>query len=372
MVAFIGIVGLCLLLTVAGDAFEVMLLPRRVRRRLRFVEFLFQGSWAAWVWIARRFTAGRTRDAFLSVFGPLSMVLLLSCWASGLIVGFGLLHWALEALLGAPTSLLHHLYLSGSTFFTLGYGDVLPGTKVGRGLAVFEAGVGLAFIAVTIGYLPVLYQLFSRRESQVILLDARAGSPPTGVALLCRHCEQEALPELGEFLKEWEQWCAELTESHLSYPMLSYYRSQHDNQSWLAALATVLDCCALILTGLKGVRTFQARMTFAMARLSVVELCQIFRLRVKSASATRVSGYDFQLLRDILSEAGLFFSDEESAESRLAALRATYDTFITALSTHLLLPLGQWNLSPGRDNWQKSSRGGDAKELVESTPAEPK
>ncbi|HEY1216108.1 MAG TPA: potassium channel family protein, partial [Bryobacteraceae bacterium] len=169
MVAFIGIVGLCLLLTVAGDAFEVMLLPRRVRRRLRFVEFLFQGSWAAWVWIARRFTAGRTRDAFLSVFGPLSMVLLLSCWASGLIVGFGLLHWALEALLGAPTSLLHHLYLSGSTFFTLGYGDVLPGTKVGRGLAVFEAGVGLAFIAVTIGYLPVLYQLFSRRESQVIL-----------------------------------------------------------------------------------------------------------------------------------------------------------------------------------------------------------
>jgi hypothetical protein len=153
--------------------------------------------------------------------------------------------------------------------------------------------------------------------------------------------------------------------------MLSYYRSQHDNQSWLAALATVLDSCALILTGLRGVRTFQARMTFAMARLAVVELCQIFQLRVKASEDSRPTGFDFQLLREILSEAGLFFSDEESAEARLTALRATYDPFVTALSKHLLLPVRRWNLRQSRDNWQKSSRGGDAKELVESTPAEP-
>ena len=171
------------------------------------------------------------------------MVFLLSFWVFGLILALGLIQWAVQPYSSShPLSLAKALYLSGSSFFTIGYGDTVPPSRVSKGLAVLEAGFGLAFIAITIGYLPVLYQLFARRESQVIQLDARAGSPPTALALLCRHGEQEALDELNFLLKEWEEWSAVLIESHLSYPMLSYYRSQHDNQSWLAATTAILDC----------------------------------------------------------------------------------------------------------------------------------
>ncbi len=257
-----ALAGIVLLAAFASDAFEVMLLPRRVRRQLRPVRLFFNASWYLWSKVAIRIKRGKQRDAFLSTYGPLSMVLLLSIWALGFIFSFALVQWALQGSQGG--TFLATLYFSGATFFTVGYGDVLPLGHLSKGLAVLEAGSGLAFIAVTIGYLPVLYQLFSRREARIIQLDARAGSPPSAAAMLCRHSESEAINDLLALLKDWEQWCAELVESHLSYPMLSYYRSQHDNQSWLAGLATVVDSCALILTGLSGVRTFQASMTFAM------------------------------------------------------------------------------------------------------------
>src|SRR5204863_6718456 len=133
-----------------------------------------------------------------------------------------------------------YLYFSGSTFFTLGLGDVVAGTWTGRILTVLEAGMGLGFLAIVVGYLPVLYQAFSRRELNISLLDARAGSPSTAAELLRRHFDGNASVELGAFLRDWERWAAELLESHLSYPVLAYYRSQHSNQSWLAAMTTIL------------------------------------------------------------------------------------------------------------------------------------
>ncbi len=280
-----GLVGLVLLAAVASDAFEVMLLPRRVRRQLRPVLIFFRASWATWSAIANRMERGRRRDAFLSFYGPLSMVLLLTTWAFGLVLSFALLHWAIR---GGAGTFTNALYLSGSTFFTVGYGDIVPNNRWDKALAIIEAGAGLGYIAATIGYLPVLYQLFSRRETRVIQLDPRAGSPPAASTLLCRHSEAEAIEELYSFLKHWEEWSAELVESHLSYPMLSYYRSQHDNQSWLAGLTCILDSSAILLTGVKGVKTFQPRMTFAVGRLAAVELCRVFHLRPKAPGADRL------------------------------------------------------------------------------------
>lgn len=371
MISFVGILGAIIFVMMAGEAFEVMLLPRRVRRGLRFVRLFFGGTWGFWSAVAKRIQRGPTRDAFLGLYGPLSMILLLSLWAVGLIVGLGMLQWALQYSSSHPLNALDAVYLSGASFFTVGYGDVVPTTTLAKLLAVFEAFSGLAFIAVTIGYLPVLYQLFSRREALVIQLDARAGSPPTALDLLCRHGEHQAVEELQAFLREWEQWCTVLTESHLSYPMLSYYRSQHDNQSWLAALTAVLDCCAILLTGLTGIRTFAARMTFAAARLSIVELCRVFQLKPQAKDTDRLPSHNFEAATQLLLDAGLAFSDEEEAEERLRQLRTTYEPFLCALSNHFLLPLPSWLPSNEMDNWQKSSRGRTAKKLVESSPAQP-
>jgi len=304
-----------LLIIVLQDAFEVMLLPRRVYRRVRLTRFYFTAAWTTWCGVARCLPTGAKREHFLSLFGAFSMVVLFVLWASSLIAGFGLLEWAVQsvsmrsptlvasgAATGAPvmdapgsapwrgmadshpatppvvtSPLTEQLYMSGVTFFTLGYGDVVPHSGTARAVSVIEAGTGIGFIAIVIGYLPVLYQLFSRREAHVIQLDARAGSPPTATTMLIRHAEG-GLGKLDDLLREWEIWGSELLESHLSYPMLVYYRSQHDNQSWLAALTAIIDCCALILVGLDEVQPLQARMTFAMARQVVVEIARSFRV----------------------------------------------------------------------------------------------
>lgn len=362
------------LLTIAGvgiDAFEAMLLPRRIRRKLRFIRYYFKLTWGMWGWTGNRIGTGRTRDAFLSLYGPISMVGLLICWAFGLILGFALLQWGIHQSLPHPPAFVTSLYFSGATFFTVGFGDVLPLTHAAKVLAVLEAGTGLAFVAVTIAYLPVLYQLFSRREAHVIQLDARAGSPPTATALLCRHGEHEAMDELSTLFREWEQWCAELVESHLSYPMLSYYRSQHDNQSWLAAITAIMDACAVLLTGVKGVKTFPARMTFPVARLAIVELCRVFQVRMLTNEPDRLPLEDFEQMKSALMDAALFFSDEESAPEQLAALRATYEPFLHALSHHFLVPLPGWLPEDNADNWNRSARGRAAKQLVEAAPVQP-
>jgi hypothetical protein len=297
------------------------------------------------------------------------MVLLVLTWACGLVAGFGLLQWALSYSLKPVPSIFSQMYLSGTTFFTLGYGDSTPHTVPGKIVAVAEAGTGFGFIAVVIGYLPVLYQLFSQREAKVIKLDARAGSPPSAATLLCRHSRGNGIEALDRLLDVWEGWCSEIIESHLSYPMLSYYRSQHDNESWLAAVTAIMDTSAVLLVGLQDRQPFQARMTFAMARLAITELNRIFQTPIRAPEYDRLPPAAFVTLRGILAEAGLHFNDED-AEDRLKAFRATYEPFLNGLSLYLLLPIPPWFAVENElDNWQNSPRGRTAKQLVESDPA---
>ncbi len=363
----LGVIGLALLGVVFHDVFEVMLLPRRVQRKFRLVRIFFNYSWGLWARLAKRIRSDKRRENILGIFGPLSLVVLMLCWAIILILAFGFIYNALQ-----PSSrLLHVLYMSGVTFFTLGYGDVLPQTRLSKILAVFEAGTGFGFIAVVISYLPVLYQMFSRREMHVIQLDARAGSPPVAVTLLTRHLEGAGHRYLYQLLQRWEQWASEMVESHLSYPMLSYYRSQHHNQNWLTAMGAIMDTCAICLVGLRDVETFPAKMTFATERLALVELSRIFELSPATNSPDRLPAADFERLAELLREAGVEFSDAEEAEGRLSEFRATYEPFLIALSDYLLIALPEWLPSDELDNWQNSPRGRSAKALVESTPANP-
>jgi hypothetical protein len=363
-------VGLFLIALVVQDVFEVLLLPRRVRRRWRLASAVLALSWTGWSRSARLFREGDARSTLLSIYGPLSVVLLYLTWASTLIIGFGFCQWGFNAHLAAPSSLLSDLYLSGSTFFTLGFGDVVPHTRTGKVFAVMEAGCGFGLIAAVIGYLPVLYQLFSRREAHIIQLDARAGSPPSALSLLAGHAEADAMDELDVFLRAWEVWGAELLESHLSYPMLVFYRSHHDNQSWLAALSTVMDTCAVILCGLKDTKTFQARMTFAMGRMVIIEMTKVLRLSPVTSAAERLPTGQYEGLTKRLAEIGVHAS-EFGTEERLAAFRTTYEPFLLALSQFLMLRLPDWLPTTAPDNWQTSAHGALAKKLIDDAPSRP-
>jgi len=369
----IVIASILLLLLVLHDAFEVMLLPRRVKSRLRIVRLFFRFTWLLWSKVARRIDSEERRHNYLSLYGPISMVWLLMVWASGLITGFGTLYWVINPGEYAPLSWPSQLYFSGVTFFTLGYGDLVPHTHLAKLLVVLEAGTGLGFIAIVIGYLPVLYQLFARREAKVILLDAVAGSPPAALTLLLRHADGQSLPDLDSLFQEWQQWCAELMESQLSYPMLAFYRSQHDNQSWLATLTTIMDSCVLVMVGFKGVPTFRARLAFSTARQAVVEMGRVFQVGVEVGGEDRLPAEKFERLRLELGLAGLEFADADAeAQQKLTAFRQTYEPFLSALARYLVLTLPDWlPTGSGLDNWQNNPRGKSAKQLIDSVPPKP-
>src|SRR5437867_152541 len=272
-----AIAAVALIAAALLDAFKAVILPRRVTYGY-LVRFFYRSAWKAWRTLTNALPLGRWRNTLLSVFGPALLLSLLALWAVELIAGFALLHWSLGTNLpAAEGGFFSHLYFSGTTFFTLGYGDLVPTDAVGRALSVLEAGLGFAYLAVTVSYLPVLYQAFSRREITISLLDARAGSPPTAGELLRRLAAGRSPAGAGPLLVEWERWSAELLESQLSFPVLSYYRSQHDNQSWLATLTAVLDTCAFLIVGVKGHNPYQAQLTFAMARHAAVDLALVLK-----------------------------------------------------------------------------------------------
>lgn len=352
--------GVILILFVLVDAFEVVVLPRRVTRKFRLVRLFYRISWDLWTAVALRLPRGKRREGFLSVYGPLSILTLFAVWAVALIVGFALVHWSLATpLFTANTdedkSFGLYLYMSGVTFFTLGYGDVAPSAAMGRAMAVAEAGTGFAFLAVIIGYLPSFSQVSSQREITISLLDARAGSPPTAAEGIVRAARAGQVSNPIPFFAEWERWAAQLLESHLSYPMLVYYRSQHDNQSWLAALTMVLDGCALFIAAIKDVDCYQAQLTFAMARHAVVDLSLVLKVPPVAPASDRLPNDQFQRLLVRFTEAGIALNNGDQVQQRLAQLRAMYEPFAVGLSQRLL-----FNLPPiisatePVDNWQTS------------------
>src|SRR6266566_268379 len=312
MRSIIGVAGAILLATVLWDAFETIVLPRRVSGRFRLTRFFYRVTWRPWRVVAALLPR-RQREEFLSFYGPLSLLLLLGLWATGVVLAFGMLQWAAGSALimtGAAPGFWTDVYMSGTTFFTLGLGDVAPRTGLAKALTVVEAGTGFAILALVIGYLPVIYQAFSRREVTISLLDARAGSPPTAGELLWRYRWDKSGDALGELLQEWERWAADVLESHLSYPPLAYFRSQHYNQSWLGALTTILDASALVMVGLEGGCVEQARLTFAMARHAVVDLAQVFNTPPREARHQRLSDPELARLQARLAEGGMRLRDE--------------------------------------------------------------
>lgn len=359
VVAFLGVL---LVLAILWDAFETIILPRRVTRRLRLASLFYRSIWWPWSGLTQRLTSGKQREKYLGLFGPLSLILLLSFWAAGVIFGYAIISWSLAEKLNTSeiVNFWTYVYISGTNFFTLGYGDITPIEPLGRAFAIVEAGTGFAMLAIVIGYLPVLYQAFSRREVNISLLDQRAGSPSSAAELLRRHNASDSAEDLNEFLSSWERWAAELMESHLSYPVLCFFRSQHDNQSWLAAMTTILDTCALVIVGLDGSPPWQARLTFAMARHAIVDIAQVFRTAptTRHASKGRLSPADFQRMLSIVRPDQGWTKDITDVENKLTEMREMYEPYVAALSEYLVMPLSPWILPEDAiDNWKTSAWG---------------
>jgi hypothetical protein len=352
--------GLALAIVILVDAFEAIILPRRVTRKIRVTRLFYRSTWAFWKAIVGKISSRKTREAFLGGYGPCSLLLLIAIWALGLVLSFGMMQYAAGSAIDVHepghSGFAMDVYLSATTFFTLGLGDAVPRVPLARFLLVAEAGLGYGFLAVIVGYLPFIYGSFSRREVNISLLDARAGTPPTAGELLRRYSYPEGQDALRDLLAEWELWCAELMESHLSYPVLAYFRSQHDNQSWIASLTAILDTCALVKTGIEGACERQADLTFAIARHAVVDLSQVFSTPPRAPATDRLTAADLHQMRDTLAAHGMKLHDGEAADQQLLKLRSMYEPFVYSLATHLSQTLPPWiPQKKGKDNWQTTA-----------------
>jgi hypothetical protein len=356
-----GGLGVVLILIVLGDAFETIVLPRRVTRQISLARLFYRSTWLFWYTAVRTIFSRKRQENFLSWYGPLSLVLLLIFWATGLVIGFAFVHWASGSVIKTPEGSAGfgtYLYLSGTTFFTLGLGDVIPTTTFGRGLVAFEAGMGFGFLALVIGYLPALNQSFARREVNISLLDARAGSPPTAAEMLRRHSHDRGLEDLRQLFHEWERWSSDLLESHLSYPVLAYFRSHHDNQSWLGALTAILDASAFAIVSFEGPCERQAQLTFAITRHAIVDLAQVFNCPPHKPKHDRLPSDELARIRTTLMEAGLKLREGNAVDQKLSELRRMYEPYVCALSNYLRITVPPWIPKSNRiDNWQTSAWG---------------
>lgn len=400
--ALIG--GILLAVGILWEAFETIVLPRRATRRFRFTRLFYRSTWYPWRAIARRMHRPKSRETFLSIFGPLSLLFLFVFWGAGIIVAFGLLyygsggHGTIITTEKSARDFLDSLYFSGTTFFTLGLGDITPHGWSQRLLGVIESGLGFGFLALVFSYLPVIYQAFSRREVNIVLLDSRAGSPPTAFELVRRHPGPQGWTELQQLLREWERGSADILESHVSYPVVAYFRSQHNNESWVAALAAILDTSALLIAGVSGFHppmggamgsaitsesvaisgqgggttagqkiveakiakmscARQARLTFAMCRHTVVDLAQVFNIAPRLRT-DRLPLAELERLRSALATEGFVLRDSPETNEKLSKLRAMYEPYLEALGQFLLMDVPPWILAGEViENWRTSAWG---------------
>jgi hypothetical protein len=352
----VGVLGGGLVALMLTEIFVAFLLPRRVKRDPALVRTVFTYGWLPWRATARRMPA-QAADTMLGIYGPLGLLMNLVLWVATMMLGYACLQWAVGSHLGpggATVNFGDDVYYAAATMTTDGPAGLAAHTTPARILQIVDAGSGLAVLAIVIGYLPSLYQAFSRREATVSQLDARAGSPPSAGRLVLRATRQDGWEGLNRYLAGWEPWVADLMETHLAYPVLAYFRSQHVNQNWLAAICTVLDTCAFTIAAAPAGTVDSARFTYAIARHAVADLSYSFRVSPALPAVDRLSEADLRALLGELAAQGVETDvDADTVRARLSRMRGAYEPYVNALATRLELAMPSW-LAPESpaDNWR--------------------
>ena len=339
--------GLVLVVWALNDVFNTVIVPRPTPARYRPAGLLTRWSWGFWRGYADTFPDPNARERRLGIFAPGVVLALLGLWIVLLNLGFALMVLALGDGVQPPVrDLGTAMYFSAISFLTIGYGDYVPVEVGSRLLAVAAGGVGLGIVALTITYLFSLYGNFQRRELQVVTLDARAGAPPSGMTLLvtCAAFDDDA-EELDHIFEEWERWSAAVLESHLAYPILMFFRSTHDHESWVSAIGAVLDAATLLLTTVEGGPRGQATATHGIGVHLVEDIGRFFRFvrAIGPLDGAMIERAEYDDARERLRAAGyVLVSDADASWAEFAKLRAQYAGPLNAVARYLDVPPAQW------------------------------
>jgi hypothetical protein len=334
----LGVVCLALIL---WDVFETIVVPRPTPSSLRLGRHLVPWTWRAWRAIGERTRNGLGRDLFYGLYAPAAAIMLLAAWIFLLIFGYALILFGIrDQLQPVPSDFGTVLYFAAASVLTVGYGDVVPVGAGARLLALAGAATGLGLVALVITFLFSLFGSYQRRERLVVSLSARAKSPPSAVTLLENYVRLDLVRELPTLFSDWERWSAEVLDSHVAYPLLNYFRSSHDNLSWISALGAMLDAAALVLTTVRDVPRGQAELMKRVGAHFVEDISNYFGYRAENGSIVDESQFDEAYRR--LEAAGYSLEPAETAWPAFERARTNYASRLEFLASYWATSAPVW------------------------------
>jgi hypothetical protein len=289
------------------------------------------------------------RDRILALYGPMTLLALPIVWLILIGLAYSLMFWALTG-----GSFVDAIALSGSSITTLGF--IPAATIAERILAFTEAGWGLILVTLMITYLPSIYSTFARRETQVALLEVRAGDPPSAVEMLSRYERIGWMASASETWLDWERWFAEIEESHTTFPILAFFRSPQPQRSWVTASGTILDAAALYVSCVDGVPIGPAGICIRSGSIALRRLADFFGILFdpdpSPGDPISISRSEFDDVWGQLEEVGLRLKpDQDQAWRDFSGWRVNYDTVLLALAEVTVAPYAPWSSdrsTPGR------------------------
>ena len=331
--------GALVLFIVLNDVFNAVLVPRPTTHANLISRNFVRRLGNVWRWAARRAPNG-IREMMLGIFAPGMIVIILAMWIAGEIVGYGLIYHALRVDFQPQPDFPGALYIAGGSLTSLGQAAFTPLGGLARGLTILTTMTGLGTVALTFAYVFSLFGHFQTREALVVSLDSRAGAPPSGVTILETYSRLGIVTDLDQLFYSWERWAAEVLNTHLAYPILIFFRSSHDNESWVSALGAVLDAATLMLTCVQTPRVGQAAVMFGVGDHLVEDLAQ--RFGFPDTDDPGVERAEFDDAMDRLAQAGYRLAPSDEAWDHFSHKRAGYASQLNALALFLQSPPAQW------------------------------
>jgi hypothetical protein len=335
-----GLAGAAIVVVMLLDVFQAVIEPRPTGYRFRVSARISRIGWPIWRWAAQRIEDSERRENFLGTFAPLAMIVFLAVWVSGLILGYGLLLHSIRDGLRPPVGFLGALYFAGTSLLTIGYGDIVPVGASARIVSIVAGASGFGVVAVVTAFLFQIFGAFQQREVYVVTFGTRAGAPPSGVTLLEKYARLGMMADLAGVFEEGMRWTAQTLESHLSYPILGYFRSTHDYESWIGTVGALLDATTLLLTTVVDGPFGHAKLVNDMARHLTHDLADYFRM--DTGPAVGIEREEFDAARRRLAEAGLEVRDADGAWTEFGRLRSTYATALNAMARFWEVPPAEW------------------------------
>jgi hypothetical protein len=344
--ALIGVAGLALTWLALWDVFETIVVPRPTPGWLRIGRYVIRLSWRGYRNVVVRFRTGLARDSLLGLYAPLASLLLLAVWLAFIVIGYGLVLFALRGdLQPSPQTIGDAIYFAASSILTIGFGDIVATGGIARLVVVIGAATGLGIVALVITFLFSLYGSYQRREVLVVTLSARAKAPPSAMLLLLTYARLELVDELPQLFREWEVWMAEVLDTHVSYPLLGYFRSSHDNVSWISSVGAMLDAATLVLTTINNVPRGHAKIMHRVGTHLVEDITNIIHLK---GDGSAVDHDEFALVYAKLAKAGYELEPEAQAWHAFERERASYAGRLLAMANYWATAAPVWVSRPSQ------------------------